>query len=61
MIQSQILQPNITRTVWQTVRRIADEILGIKGLIRVSLQQPFLFMYNKVVAVFHVKFFPVFD
>ena len=32
LIQSQILQTNITRTVWQTVRRITNEILGIKVL-----------------------------
>ena len=32
LIQYQILQTNITRTVWQTVRRIANEILGVKGL-----------------------------
>ena len=31
LIQYQILQTNITRTVWQTVRRITDEILGVKG------------------------------
>ena len=31
MIQYQILQTNITRTVWQTVRRITNEILGVKG------------------------------
>ena len=32
MILSQILQTNITRTVWKTVRRITDEILEVKGL-----------------------------
>ena len=32
LIQHQILQTNITRTVWQTVRRITNEILGVKGL-----------------------------
>ena len=32
LIQYQILQTNIMRTVWQTVRRITDEILGVKGL-----------------------------
>ena len=32
LIQNQILQTNITRTVWQTVRRITNEILGVKGL-----------------------------
>ena len=33
LIQYQILQTNIMRTVWQTVRRITDEILGVKGLM----------------------------
>ena len=32
VIQYQILLTNITRTVWQTVRRITNEILGVKGL-----------------------------
>ena len=32
LIQNQILQTNIIRTVWQTVRRITNEILGVKGL-----------------------------
>ena len=32
LIQYQILQTNITRTIWQTVRRITNEILGVKGL-----------------------------
>ena len=32
MIQYQILKTNIARTVWQTVRRITNEILGVKGL-----------------------------
>ena len=31
LIQYQILQTNITRTVWQIVRRITDEILRVKG------------------------------
>ena len=31
LIQYQILQTNITRTVWQTVRRITNEIVGVKG------------------------------
>ena len=33
LIQYQILQINITRVVRQTVRRITNEILGVKGLI----------------------------
>ena len=32
LILYQILQTNITRTVWQTVWRITSEILGVKGL-----------------------------
>ena len=32
MIQYQILQINIIRTVWQTVRRITYEILVVKGI-----------------------------
>ena len=32
MIQYQILQTNITGTIRQTVRRITNEILGVKGL-----------------------------
>ena len=35
LIQYQFLHTNITRTVWQTVTRITNEILGVKGL-RVS-------------------------
>ena len=30
LIQCQILQTNITRTMWQTVRRITNEILGVR-------------------------------
>ena len=33
LIQFQILQTNITRTVWQTVSRITNEILGVKELM----------------------------
>ena len=36
MIQYQILQPNIIRIIWQIVRRITDEILGMKELMRMS-------------------------
>ena len=32
-MQYQILHTNITRTIWQTVRRITNEILGVNGLI----------------------------
>ena len=30
--QNQIIQTNIIEIVWQIVRRITDEILGVKGL-----------------------------
>ena len=30
LIQYQILQTNITRIIWQTVRRITNEILEVK-------------------------------
>ena len=33
MIQYQILLANIIRIVWCVVRRITNEILGVKGLI----------------------------
>ena len=36
MVQYQIPQTNVTRTVWQTVRRITNEILGVKGLSQQS-------------------------
>ena len=31
LIKNKILQTNITRTVWQTVRKVTEEILGVKG------------------------------
>ena len=34
LIQYQILQTTIIRTVWETVRRITNEILVVKGLSR---------------------------
>ena len=33
LIQNQILGTNIIRIVWKSVRRITNEILGLKGLI----------------------------
>ena len=38
-MQYQFLQTNITRAVWQTVRRITNEILGVKGLIIIAYSQ----------------------
>ena len=42
LIQYQILRTSIIRIVWQTVRRITDEILGIKGLnwFKLGLSSP---------------------
>ena len=31
-LQNQILQTNIIRIVWEAVRRITNDILGVKGL-----------------------------
>ena len=31
LIQYQILQTNMMRIIWQTVKRINNEILGVKG------------------------------
>ena len=42
LIQYQILQINIIRTVWQTVRIINNEILGFKGLIGFSFHHVLL-------------------
>ena len=35
MTRCQILQTNIMKIVWQTVRRIANEILGVKGQLTI--------------------------
>ena len=37
LIQNQILQTQIIKIIWQAVRRITNEILGVKGLRRVQL------------------------
>ena len=68
LIQYQILQTNIIRTVWQTVRRITNELLGVKGLSNCAFCQglchysfPFLFhdkLFSNVLLSFsklHVK------
>ena len=36
LIQYQFLQIDIITIVWQTVRRITNEILGVKGLRELS-------------------------
>ena len=37
LIQNQILQTQIIRIVWQTVRRITNEILGVQGVKKSSV------------------------
>ena len=37
LIQNQILQTQIIKIIWQTVRRTTNEILGVQGLRRVQL------------------------
>ena len=55
LIQYQILQINILRFVWQTVRRINNLILGIKGSLKaVFVKTSFLF-FSPLLC-----FFPVF-
>ena len=44
LIQYQIYQTNIIRTVWQTVRRITNEILGVGGLKKLEMDQ-FIFFF----------------
>ena len=47
MIQYQILRTNTIRIVWQIVRRVTNEILGVKGLIRLIFEHP-AFVREKV-------------
>ena len=51
MIQYQILQIDIIRIAWQTVRRITNEIMGIKGLSSHALISTF----SQISAHFNVK------
>ena len=51
MIQYQILQIDIIRTVWQTVGRITNEILGVKGL-----RQTFVHIKALVRIIIHGMF-----
>ena len=39
LIQYQIIQTDITRTIWQTVSRIANKNLGVKGLKKILLNE----------------------
>ena len=51
MIQYQILQIDIIRIAWQTVRRITNEILGVKGLSSHAL----ISTLSQISAHFNVK------
>ncbi|RMX53627.1 hypothetical protein pdam_00000354 [Pocillopora damicornis] len=42
-MHTKIPQTNITKTIWQTVRRITNEILGAKGL---TCDETMLYPYN---------------
>ena len=58
LIQYQILQNNTKRVIWQTVRRIASEILGVKGLIPESdehLISPFNITPQSNIKVMTIK------
>ena len=37
-MQYQILQTSIMRIIWQTVRRITNEILGVKGFTKMLMK-----------------------
>ena len=54
MIQFQILKTNIARNVWQTVRRIINKILGVKGL-RERIERSVIF-YLSLIAKNKQKF-----
>ena len=48
LIQNQTLQTNITRTVRQIVRRIINEIFGVKGLIALFLHLILQFQVSRL-------------
>ena len=54
LIQYQILQTNITRKVWQTVRRVTNEILGVKGLKKKAW---YIYIYIYIFFLTFVSFF----
>ena len=51
LIQYQILQTNITRTIQQTVRRIINEILGVKELRKVFLGSSTIKWVNSIIFI----------
>ena len=46
LIQYEILQTNIIRTIWQTIKRITNEISGVKRLTDVRHIPPFKLLYR---------------
>ena len=55
MNRCQILQTNIMRIVWQTVRRIANEILGVKGQLTTLIFEPFSGQNDPLLTVYRYK------
>ena len=60
LIHYQIPQTNFRSTIWQTVRRINNEILGVKGLPvkvkgskgqRVKTLKSFQYMYKQIGSI----------
>ena len=52
MIHYKILKTNITITIWRTVRRITNEILGVKGMGNLQTKKKgsyFIFCFNEAV------------
>ena len=54
MIQYQILQTNIIRIKWQTIRRITDEILKVVKAFHRNFCGNFLFHYNFFIFLFFI-------
>ena len=57
MTRCQILQTNVMRIVWQTVRRIANEILGVKGQLTIFslIFEPFSGQNDPLLTVYRYK------
>ena len=57
MTRCQILQTNIMRIVWQTVGRIANEILGVKGQLTIFslILEPFSGQNDPLLTVYRYK------
>ena len=57
MTRCQILQTNVMRIVWQTVRRIANEILGVKGQLTIFslILEPFSGQNDPLLTVYRYK------